>query len=110
MDHRSSRRCDYQHSRNRHGGRKFTRVESCFTGYELYINLRDGSINHLAAFERGVSRNGTGNRFNGNGQPARGQATDQASGRAGRGFRSDRGNRTSGGFGQQGTLENCILT
>ncbi|MDW7655930.1 MAG: DUF2202 domain-containing protein [Bacillota bacterium] len=75
----------------------------------VFENLRDGSINHLAAFERGISRDGTGNRFNGNGQPARGPATDQASGRAGRGFRSDRGNRTSGGFGQQGTLENCIL-
>lgn len=94
---------------------------------EVFENLRDGSIKHLAAFERGVSRDGAtagagnrtvgspnGNRSaRGNGQSVNGQNSANDNNTGLRGFQgnrvntADRGNRGTGlGIQDPG---NCIL-
>ncbi len=93
---------------------------------EVFENLRDGSINHLAAFERGVSRDGTqtglGNRAGGSAD-VNGNRGGKANGnsRFGNDLSESRnpgnrlggitGNRGNGGgsIGPQGDPENCIL-
>jgi len=96
---------------------------------DVFENLRDGSIKHLTAFERGVARDGatagagtgagpgagagnrggrgsSGSRNDLNGQPGNGVSgnTDPDTARP----RGNRGNRGTG-LGLQGDAENCIL-
>ncbi|NLO34919.1 MAG: DUF2202 domain-containing protein [Clostridiaceae bacterium] len=63
----------------------------------VFENLRDASVNHLAAFERGVTRDGTGNRFGGSARQSN------------RGNSGSRGTRAANGIGQQGDPDNCII-
>ena len=68
---------------------------------EVFENLRDGSIKHLAAFDRGVSRDGSTAGGLGN------RADGSVNGNGKRANTADRGNRGSG-LGTQDP-ENCIL-
>ena len=96
---------------------------------DVFENLRDGSIKHLAAFERGVSRDGStagaGNRTDGatngngkrgargNGQSVKGQISANDNNNGLRVFQGNRGNSID--RGSRGTdlgiqdPENCIL-